>query len=222
MAFVHAAFISAFQLCHLQAGHVVQHLRYKRVTAFAGCIAAQHIRTPRLRHPVDLNGAFVVRFPLDVPNGQAIIAEAERADSNRPDLLFQLALQPFGVEEGLANNAPHAQGVNCVEIRVGLFELFQNLPVRFRQIRIVLVGAFVYPNVRIFPVEEPLFQPVGNAHRVEGDDDLLVVIALVAQSDVQLVKIVFQNLGGFFHPYAGNAPDGFQFLHVIQPREQDL
>ena len=191
-ALVHAVCVAAFQLGHLQARHVVQHLVHKGVAAFAGCIAAQHIRPPRLRMSVDQHFALVIVLPSDVPDGQAVVVIGKSTHGHRLNLLLQLLLHFFGVEKRLTDDAPHAQAVNRVVVIIGLPEALQRLPVFVRQKSVVLVGTFVdpYSPKLVLPVKKPLFDPVRYRNRVERHDDLLVIFRLAAQSDVQLVEII--------------------------------
>lgn len=61
-----------------------------------------------------------------------------------------------------------------------------------------------------------------DAHRVEADDDLLVILGLAPQADVQLVEVPLQQLAGLFNPDARDVEDGLQLLHVVQAREEDF
>ena len=76
------------------------------------------------------------------------------------------------------------------------------------------------PRLRVRPVEEPLFQPVGDGDGVEGQDHLQVVREVRAQADVQLVEVAFLQFGRLLDPDARDVVDGFQLLHVVQAGEK--
>ena len=80
----------------------------------------------------------------------------------------------------------------------------------------------MHPRPWVFSVEEPFLQPVLDADRVEGEDDLLILPCPAAQSDVQLVEISLQQFARFFNPDARDVVDRLQLLDVVQTCEDDL
>ena len=48
-----------------------------------------------------------------------------------------------------------------------------------------------------------------DGNRIEADDDLLVPAALVTQTDIQLIQIVFGDLRRFLNPDHCDAVNGF-------------
>ena len=210
------------KLRYLHTGSVVQHLCYKSVTAFSGGVSADDIRHARLRLLVDADAAGLVVYPADRRQLHAVVVILKNTRAlRRPDGL-QPCSHGFSVEDRLAGHAPHSQAVDLVVILVCLLKALQRPNGRVVQKTVVLVGGLMHPRPWVFPVEEPFLQPVLDADRVEGEDDLLILPRPSAQSDVQLVEISLQQLARFFNPDARDVVDRLQLLDVVQACEDDL
>ena len=142
-----------------------------------------------------------------------------------PALLFNVG-EPLGdrlaVEYRLSGHAPLSEAVDHVVILVRLAEGFERDARLWREEAVVLVGALVDRRARILRVEEPLFQPMRDRDRVEGQDHLEVEGELRAESDVELVEVPLLQLARLLDPDACDVKDGFELLHVVEAREQDL
>ena len=210
------------KLRHLHAGSVIQYLRHEAVAALSGGVSADDIRHTRLRLAVDADAAGLVVRPADRRQLHAVVVKFKNARAlRRPDGL-QPCCHSLAVEDRLAGHAPHSQAVDLVVILVRLLEALQRPDGRVVQKAVILVGGFMHPRPWVFSVEEPFLQPVLDADRVEGEDDLLILPCPAAQSDVQLVEISLQQFARFFNPDARDVVDRLQLLDVVQACEDDL
>ena len=210
------------KLRHLHAGSVVQHLCHEAVAALSGGVSADDIRRARLRLVVDADAAGLVVRPADRRQLHAVVVILKNTRAlRRPDSL-QPCRHSFSVEDGFAGHAPHSQAVDLVVILVRLLKALQRPNGRVVQKAVILVGGLMHPRPWVFSVEEPFLQPVLDADRVEGEDDLLILPRPAAQSDVQLVEISLQQFARFFNPDARDVVDRLQLLDVVQTCEDDL
>ena len=158
---------------------------------------------------------------VDIVGGERVGKEAALA----PALLFDVG-EPLGdrlaVEYRLAGHAPLAEAVDHVVILVRLAEGFERDARLRREEAVVLVGALVDRRARVLRVEEPLFEPMRDRDRVEGQDHLEVEGELRAESDVELVEVSLLQLARLLDPDARDIEDGFELLYVVETCEQDL
>ena len=155
---------------------------------------------------------------MDAVVGQVVLEQA---------LFFRglQVLQPLphrlAVEHGLARHPPLPQAIDHVVVLVGLLEALQGGHRLGGEKAVIFIGALVHRGPGVFPVEKPLFQPVGDADGVEGEDHLEILVEIRSQTDVQLVEVPLLQLGGLLNPDAGDVEDGFQLLHIVQPGKED-
>ena len=132
----------------------------------------------------------------------------------------------FVIEPAGEGAAPKAEGIDAIKVFVVLDTVLEVGDVGGIEKGILAIGGGDEVDIGVGGLglggAETGAEPVLFVDGIEGESELFIAWGCAAHTELELVEVVGFELGGFFDPDGADALDGFDFLGIVEPMEEDL